>query len=110
MTRREDGLLSCPAPLSHRDIVQLAQGGGDLGRDRPVAREQPRAISRFAMHVERDPRRNLAHLFHRHTQPAQRRRRLRAEGDAAVRAPGQAEVLRRIARDGRARTSFLTSP
>jgi hydrogenase expression/formation protein HypE len=23
-----DGLLSCPAPLSHRDIVQLAHGGG----------------------------------------------------------------------------------
>jgi hydrogenase expression/formation protein HypE len=28
MSRPVDGLLSCPAPLSHRDIVQLAHGGG----------------------------------------------------------------------------------
>jgi hydrogenase expression/formation protein HypE len=28
MSRPADGLLSCPAPLSHRDIVQLAHGGG----------------------------------------------------------------------------------
>jgi hydrogenase expression/formation protein HypE len=28
MSRPIDGLLSCPAPLPHRDIVQLAHGGG----------------------------------------------------------------------------------
>jgi hydrogenase expression/formation protein HypE len=28
MSRTIDGLLSCPAPLPHRDIVQLAHGGG----------------------------------------------------------------------------------
>jgi hydrogenase expression/formation protein HypE len=28
MSRPVDGLLSCPAPLPHRDIVQLAHGGG----------------------------------------------------------------------------------
>jgi len=28
MTRPVDGLLSCPAPLPHPDIVQLAHGGG----------------------------------------------------------------------------------
>ena len=28
MSRKVDGLLSCPAPLAHDDIVQLAHGGG----------------------------------------------------------------------------------
>ncbi len=28
MSRSVDGLLSCPVPLPHGDIVQLAHGGG----------------------------------------------------------------------------------
>ncbi|MCG6925010.1 MAG: hydrogenase expression/formation protein HypE [Acidobacteria bacterium] len=38
MTRRVDGLLSCPTPLDHGDIVQLAHGGGGTLTSRLIDR------------------------------------------------------------------------
>ena len=38
MTRRVDGLLSCPMPLDHGDIVQLAHGGGGILTSRLIDR------------------------------------------------------------------------
>ena len=38
MTKKVDGLLSCPTPLAHGDIVQLAHGGGGTLTSRLIDR------------------------------------------------------------------------